>query len=176
MVEARPEYRHTKPFEQVTIVNKREGGLVEAYVPISLIYTQDVPVDASHVQELADSIAKEAKSRPGLRTGQLSPVLLAEVEEFDQLPIIDGFHRVPALKLLGSQEVYATIRPESSWEEIVDLRILAATTHRAVRFSRLVEWIEEAWQYSPWSEKIKAAQAFQLRFIKTMTGTRIGLT
>jgi len=152
------------------------GGLVEAYVPISMIYTQDVPVDITHVKELAESIEEEQRLRPESRTGQLSPILLGQIEDFGQFAIIDGFHRVPALKHVGNIEVFSTIRPKCTWEEIVDLRILAATTHRAVRFSRLIEWIEEAWQYSPWNEKIKASQAFQLKFIKAMTGSRIGVT
>ena len=152
------------------------GGLVEAYVPISMIYTQDVPVDVAHVRELAESIEEEQRLRPQSRTGQLSPILLGQIEDFGQFAIIDGFHRVPALKHVGNTEVFATIRPKCTWEEVVDLRILAATTHRAVRFSRLIEWIEEAWQYSPWNEKIKASQAFQLKFIKAMTGSRIGVT
>ncbi len=177
MLEVRPEQRLTASLlEQVNVVNRREGGLVEAYVPISMIYTQDVPVDITHVKELAESIEEEQRLRPESRTGQLSPILLGQIEDFGQFAIVDGFHRVPALKRVGSKEVFATIRPKCTWEEIVDLRILAATTHRAVRFSRLIEWIEEAWQYSPWAEKIKASQAFQLKFVKGMTGAKSGLT
>jgi len=177
VLEVRPEQRLTASLlEQVNVVNRREGGLVEAYVPISMIYTQDVPVDITHVKELAESIEEEQRLRPESRTGQLSPILLGQIEDFGQFAIVDGFHRVPALKRVGSKEVFATIRPKCTWEEIVDLRILAATTHRAVRFSRLIEWIEEAWQYSPWAEKIKASQAFQLKFVKGMTGAKSGLT
>ncbi len=157
----------------VTIVNEREGGLLEANVPIALIYTEDVPYDQDHVRELADSIRREAAS--GTSTGQLSPILLGEIPTFPHFPIIDGFHRTPAMKLLGREEVFATIRPNSTWEEVVDLRILAATTHRAVRFSRLIEWVEESWHFSPWADRLKPAQAFALRTSKTMTGRYLGL-
>lgn len=150
--------------------------MIEAYVPISLIYTEDVPVDIKHVEELADSIREEAKLRPGLRTGQLSPILLGEVRDFKTFPIIDGFHRASAIKLIGNLEAFSTIRPQSSWEEIIDHRILAAATHRVVRFSRLIEWIEASWSYSPWVEMLRPIQAFQLGFSKTMTGARLGLT
>lgn len=175
MVEARAEHQRTpqRLLDGVNIINRREGGLIEAYVPISQVYTEDVPVDLGHVRELAESIANESKSNS--RTGQLSPVLLGQVDDFEKFPIIDGFHRVPALKTLGKQEVFATIRPNSTWEEVIDLRILAAATHRSVRFSRLIDWVEEAWQYSQWADKIRASQAFQLRFIRGMTGQRIGL-
>lgn len=157
----------------VTIVNEREGGLLEANVPISLIYREDVPYDHAHVRELADSIRREAAS--GKNTGQLSPILLGEIPTFPHFPIIDGFHRTPAMELLGHEEVFATIRPDSTWEEVVDLRILAATTHRAVRFSRLIEWVEESWHFSPWVDRLKPAQAFTLKVSKTMTGRYLGL-
>ena len=148
--------------ESISVLNRREGGLIEAFVPISLVYQEDVPVDKAHVRELADSISKEAKNSS--RTGQLSPVLLAEVPDFNMFPIIDGFHRVPALEMVGQTEVFATIRPNSTWEEIIDLRILAAITHKSVKFSRLIEWVEEAWKRSQWSDRVSAIQAFTIGY------------
>lgn len=161
--------------ERVHVVNRREGGLIEAYVPIDMIYTEDVPVDDEHVRELAASIQNETQSNTK-HTGQLSPVLLANVEDLDSFPIIDGFHRVPALKSLGRKEVFATIRPDSSWEEVIDLRILSARMHKSVKFSRLIAWIKDAWEYSDWAEKITATQAFRLGFVKNMTGSGLGLS
>lgn len=158
--------------ERINVVNRRENGLIDAYVPITFIYREDVAVDEAHVRELADSIEREA--RGGLRTGQLSSVTLGHIPGFDKLAIIDGFHRVTALESKGRTEAFATIRPNSSWEEVIDLRILAATTHRSVKFARLIEWVGESWNYSQWSKKIKAAQAFQLTFTG-MTGSRLGL-
>lgn len=163
--------------DRVKILSRREGGVLEAYVPISLVYTQDVPFDITHVEELARSIQKESETgTPGTNTGQLTPVLLGEVPGLGQFPIIDGFHRVPALKSLGREEVFATVRQNSTWEEIADLRILSASTHKAVRFSRLIEWIEESWKFSPWSGKMQPIQAFQLQASKQMTGVRSGLS
>ncbi len=162
-----------KLLEKVKIVNRREGNLVEAFVPMELIYRQDVPVDLAHVRELAKSIQEESEKDASI--GQLSPVLLGEISGFGQFVIIDGFHRVAALELLGKPEVFATIRPDSAWERVIDLRILSATTHKAIRFSRLVEWVEESWRYSPWPDKVKASQAFQLTSTPAMTGKLIGL-
>lgn len=124
------------PISQIRVVKRREGGLIDAMVPLPLVYREDVPVDQPHVSDLVDSIGREAQLGSG--TGQLIPVLLGSIPNFPQFPIVDGFHRVAALYELKRDDVYATVRPYCTWEHVVDLRILAATTHRSVRFSRLI--------------------------------------
>ena len=138
-----------------------------------MVSREDVPVDIAHVNELVESILSEEKL--GRNSGQLSPVLLGEVPGQPQLKILDGFHRVSALYSLNRDQVFATIRPECTEETVVDLRIIAATTHRAVRFVRLLEWVEDAWRLGPWGERIKISQALGLRFQRTMTGKNLGL-
>lgn len=167
--------------EKVDVKGIETGGLIEAVVSLNTIYREDVPVDASHVEEIRRSIQAEADLRGG--TGQLSPVLLAHVPDFGQFLIIDGFHRVATFAQAGSGEslssengLRARIRPNTSLEEVTDLRILTANTHKAVKFSRVVEWVEEAWSRTPWADQINAAQAFTLVFVKTMTGQRIGIS
>lgn len=164
---------HLSLLDRVNVVVQREGGLYEAFVPIDLIYREDVPVDQEHVQELALSIKKESQHHN--RTGQLSPVLLAEVADFGKLPIVDGFHRIPALALLEKEEVYATIRPDCTWEDVIDLRIVAATSHKSLKFSRIVEWVDDAWKRTPWAERLNVSGAFQIRFIPTSNGARSGI-
>ena len=166
--------------ERVDVRGIEKGGLIEAIVPLDTIYREDVPVDSSHVEEIARSIKAEADLRGG--SGQLSPVLLAHVPDFGQFLIIDGFHRVATFAAVGGEQadspeygLRARIRPNTSLEEVTDLRILTANTHKAVKFSRVVEWVEEAWSRSPWSDRINAAQAFTLVFSKTMTGQRMGV-
>lgn len=162
------------PRDQIRIVYQREKGLVEAYVPTQLVYREDVPVDKSHVLDLVERITEEA--RLNATSGQLSPVLVGELPGFPQFPIIDGFHRVAALTELQRAEIYATVRTCQTWEEVWDRRIGAATSHRAVRFARLIEWVDQAWRFSPWADRLKVTQAFQLRFAQGMTGSRLGLT
>ncbi len=145
---------------KVTILGEREGGLVDAMVPVELIHREDVPVDREHVAELKASIVAEAAK--GLGTGQLTPVLLGEVPRRDDFLIIDGFHRDAAFFDLGECEIYSTIRRGSSLEEVLDLRILTATSHASVNFARVVEWIGDAWTRTPWSEKLTVVQAFSL--------------
>jgi len=166
--------RSVSLIDQVEVLyTEEDSGNIAAMVPVDLVYMQDVPVDEEHVKDLAASIKKEAETKGG--HGQLSPVSLAEIVEFGQFPIMDGFHRTPAVKLLGRESVYGTLRPNSSWEDVIDHRILAATTHRSVRFSRVVEWVEEAWRMTPWSRRVGSVSAFTLAHSRTSTGERLGL-
>lgn len=166
--------RRLELLDQIRDAKERGGGLIEAFVPISLINREDVAVDEAHVQELAESMRQEAKEGKG--NGQLSPVILGQVPGLDQFAIIDGFHRVAALDQTGEKEVFSTVKPNITWEEVINHRILAAATHRYVRFARLGEWIRDSWTRTPWSEKINVSQAFLLRSGPSMTGSRMRLS
>jgi len=160
---------------QIDQVIEREGGIIEAYVPIGLINQEEVAVDQEHVLELAESIKQE--SSKSQTTGQLSPVLLGEVPGKDHFVIIDGFHRVPAVKLAGNDVVYATVKTDCTVEEVIDLRIIAAKSHKKVKFARIVEWVEEAWQESPWADRVDVSTAFVMTFLgkyNPSTGTGRG--
>lgn len=111
-------------------------------LPISKLVS-DVAVDPVHVRELADSIKV---------SGPISPVLVRE----ESMELIDGFHRVAAMKELGFDSVECIVTPcdqETFW----DLRIMSATLHKAVTFARAVDWIEESFQASPWKNQYKSA-------------------
>jgi hypothetical protein len=162
---------------KVDLYNERDGGLIEGMVPAELIRYDDVPVEENHVRELADSMAGEMSK--GTIGGQLSPVLLGEVPGSDKFYIIDGFHRAAANVLLGNDRMFCTIRPNTSEEEILDLRILTANTHTSVSFARIYEWVSDAWGKSPWSDKINASQAFSLAGnakVAVKSGRNLGLT
>ena len=103
----------------------------------------NVAVDPVHVRELADSIKV---------SGPISPILVRE----ETLELIDGYHRVAAMKELGFREVECILTPcddETFW----DLRIMSATLHKAVTFARAVDWIEEVFQQSSWTKRYKSA-------------------
>src|SRR3989344_2940074 len=136
---------------EIEIKAIREGGLVDANVPLNLIDLIEVPVDEDHVATLADSMLDERKVRGG--TGQNHAISVAQIIGEPQFPIMDGFHRATGRNDHGLPDVYATIRLNSTWEEVYDRRILAASTHRAVRFARVIEWVEEVWRISPWAEQ-----------------------
>lgn len=159
---------------KIEVRGEREGGLIEAMVPIDLIDRTEVAVDEEHVQELALSMQDEWER--GITNGQLSPVLLGHIPGRAQFSLIDGFHRDAALKLTGKETIFATIRPNTSEEEIDDLRILTANSHSSVSFARIVEWVNASWSKSPWADRVNASQAFGLANSKTANGRRMGLS
>jgi len=116
------------------------------YVSISIKdLVSDVAVDTVHVRELADSIKV---------SGPISPVLVRE----ENLELIDGFHRVAAMKELGFESVECILTPcddETFW----DLRIMSASLHKAVTFARAIDWVEQVFNLSPWHGKYKSARS-----------------
>lgn len=159
--------------DSVKILGEREGGLYDALVPTELINREDVPVDQNHVDELISSMHIEAGRGTG--SGQLSPVLLGQVDGYDKFFIIDGFHRDAAMAQTGRPEVFATVRVGSSLEDIYDLRILTANTHTSVSFARINEWIQHTWSQVPLSERINPMQVFSM-CMNGNSGSKLGLT
>lgn len=172
---ATPETLPKELIEQLDeIVGEREG-LVIAYVPLELIYTADVPVDASRVDELRREIKAE-KEKTGRRTGQIEPVLLGHVVDLSELPIMDGFHRTSGSKRDNEPVVLGTIRPNTTWDEIIKHRILNAQEHDSVKFARTVSWVHQAWDMTEWSKRITTMQAFNLGVDEKSTGKKLGLS
>lgn len=164
------------PMESIEVIHEREDGLVEAMVPVGSINNEEVAVDDEHVGELAGSMEAEAKKGKN-RTGQLSAVLLGEVPGEITFPIVDGFHRSAALARLGRASVYSTIKLDTTWEDVIDLRIMTARAHKKVHFPRIVEWVEEAWQRTEWHERMPISTACQLLLLSGNgnTGSRFGI-
>jgi len=103
----------------------------------------DVPVDPAHTKELADSIMSK---------GQLAPVIIRE----ETKEVIDGFHRIAAMKELGFNQVEGVLTPcddEGFW----DFRIVQASLHKNVTFARAIDWVDEVFRLSPWTTKYKNA-------------------
>lgn len=159
---------------EIDVRSEREGGLVEAMVPVELIDQTEVPVDDNHVAELMESMLIEETK--GTVNGQLTPVLLAQVIGKEKLSIIDGFHRSAATERRGSQTVYGTVMPPMTEDEVMDLRILTATSHKTVSFARMYEWVSDSWTKTSWAERVTAAQAFSLASNKKMNGRYLGLS
>lgn len=103
----------------------------------------DVAVDPVHVRELADSIKV---------SGPILPVVVRD----GSYELIDGFHRVAAMKELGFDSVECVVN-DCDQETFWDLRIMAASLHKAVTFSRAVDWVEECFTLSPLKEHFKSA-------------------
>ena len=111
-------------------------------VPIKELVS-DVAVDPLHTRELADSI---------MGKGQLAPAIIRE----ETKEVIDGFHRIAAMKELGFDQVECVLTPcddEGFW----DFRIIQASLHKNVTFARAVEWIDKVFEVSPWRDRYKNA-------------------
>lgn len=103
----------------------------------------DVPVDPVHTRELADSIMSK---------GQLAPVIIRD----ETREVIDGFHRIAAMKELGFSEVECVLTScddEGFW----DFRIIQASLHKNVTFARAIDWMDKVFERSPWKDRYKSA-------------------
>lgn len=162
-----------KLMDQVQVIAERPGGLLEGYVSIDLIDQEEVVVDPAHVAELAASMTRRDEN--GRETGQLSAVILGQLAVRPSFAIIDGFHRTGALREIRRQTVYATFRQNCSPEELLDLRIISASSHKKVKFPRIIEWVEQAWGLTPWASKgFSSLSAFTLA-ASDKNGERSGL-
>lgn len=74
----------------------------------------------------------------------------------ENLKLIDGFHRVAAMQELGFQDVDCIV-VDCDDETFWDMRIISASTHKAVTFARVIEWIDQVFQLSPLTGKYKNA-------------------
>lgn len=155
----------------IQIIGIREGGLVDCWVPVERIDNEEVPVHESWAQSLASQMDREAESSGG--TGQYTPITLGLIEGEETLKIMDGFHRSAALKLKGEELVYSTVKL-TDWDGLFDMRIFTAKDHAHVRFSRVVQWIREVWEFSGLADKLSVEQALLLYRFES-SGTKLGL-
>jgi hypothetical protein len=156
---------------QTEIKTTREGGLTECYVPTELIDHEEVPVKEEWAATLARSMALRAKQNGG--SGQKTPIQLGWIDGESKFKIVDGFHRDASLVILGASQIYATVE-HTDWDKLYDDRIITAKDHAHVRFSRVVKWMKEVWEYSGLSDRLTLEQAIlQYRF--KGTGSKLHL-
>ena len=110
----------------------------------------DVPIDKAHVGALKHSLSA---------VGQLTPILVRRItfETNGDLLVIDGFHRVTAMKELGM--MIAAIEIDCNNEDFWAARIVSATQHEGVKVDRAALWVEELWAASPYTKKHDTVQA-----------------
>ena len=110
----------------------------------------DTPVDRAHVDALKQSLSV---------VGQLTPILVRRATSITkgELLVIDGFHRVAALKELGTMITANEI--DCNDEDFWAARIVSATQHEGVKVDRAALWIEELWAASPYTDKYKTVTA-----------------
>ncbi len=157
--------------QQSEVIGIREGGIVDCWVPTELIDHEEVPVKEEWARSLANEMHDIAESHGG--SGQLSPVVMGLIEGEDQLKIMDGFHRDAALKINGEKRVYSAVQL-TDWDGLYDVRIFTAKDHAHVRFSRVVQWIREVWDFSDLADKMSIEQAVLLYRFET-DGSKLGI-
>jgi hypothetical protein len=157
---------------QVEILSTTESGtLVNCKVPTYLIDHEEVPVKEEWARDLAKQMRDTAETEED--TGQLAPIILGAIDGVDTFKIIDGFHRDAAMEINGEEYRSANIKL-TDWNKLYDVRIFTAKDHAHVRFSRVVQWIREVWEYSGLSDKLSVEQAVLLYEFNT-SGARLDL-
>lgn len=166
------------------IFTEKRGYRMEM-VPVELIISEATLVDDEHATELRDSMEGE--------WGQISPLTLrARVDrETGEVvcDIIDGFHRTAGLKYIARMRkeavhAKAVVLYGCTDDEMYDLRVLAASSVKSVKFARTVEWMKKSFESMSWQceridtlireDRITLSQIFSLAFQDT-SGERIGL-
>ncbi|KKM22232.1 hypothetical protein LCGC14_1627440 [marine sediment metagenome] len=106
----------------------------------------DVPVDKAHVAALKQSIKA---------VGQLTPILVrrSTAQTKGELLVIDGFHRVTAMKELGM--TIAAMEIDCDDDDFWATRIVSATQHEGVKTDRAALWVNELWNASPYTTEHK---------------------
>ncbi|KKK61074.1 hypothetical protein LCGC14_3018000, partial [marine sediment metagenome] len=77
-----------------------------------------------------------------------------------ELLVIDGFHRVTALKELGTMITANEI--DCNDEDFWAARIVSATQHEGVKIDRAALWVEELWAASPYTAEYKTVPLLYL--------------
>lgn len=140
-------------------------------VPIDSIVQEGALIDPEHAQNLAESMM-------GNR-GQISPATLRARLDNQAVvyDVIDGFHRRDGIRLIqGITNEKLTLKSMVLYgcgdEEMFDLRVLAASSVKSIKFARMAEWMKRSFQSTKWEnhrihelvekEEITLSQVFSL--------------
>ncbi len=126
-------------------------GFIDAEVPIPIIKADDVTVDPATVDDLVEKFNEHEAEFGG--TGQRDPGVLGHVPG-EGNPLIDGFHRKRTQEVRGKPTLHVIVRPRMTYEEVVKLRLEYAAKHTSIVLPRQVEWVQSAWDRTPWAKKI----------------------
>jgi len=109
----------------------------------------DLPVDEANVKVKMESLQTN---------GIIQPVTVW----FQDMRIIDGFHRTVAAQRLGWAEIPCYVI-DCSESAFWDARIQSARQHHKIEGERLQVWIRECWRASDWPDAIAVMKDGQLR-------------
>lgn len=148
-------------------------------IPMFAIVKEDVEIDLKNRQEIKESIEHRGQASPiGVRPVAVSEQKWEEIwESLDQntkegfpqyrnhnvvYEIHNGFHRHAIMEEVGSPTIEASVWYNMSDEEFDAERIKASLDH-TVKFSRLADWVQDAFSRSPWANSgLRIDQIFSL--------------
>lgn len=163
------DFLHSKGVPDLIV---RDNGAVVGQIPFELIDTTEVPLRESHVNHIKGLIDESAERFGG--DGQDQPLETGMIPGVDLLKIADGFHRSKAQQRRGMTEVFAGVL-RSSWDDLYNSRIpnaLNSFDHKAIRFARVVIWMNEIWELTGFPEHMTLEQA---ALLAGMGGSGAGL-
>ncbi len=140
-------------------------------VSIDSIVQESALIDLDHAQNLAESMMGDRK--------QISPTTVRSRLEGGRVvyDIIDGFHRCEGKRIIeqltGEPQTMKTIVLYGcSDEELYDLRVLAASSVKSIKFARMADWMKRSFHSTKWEnqrihelvekEEITLSQVFNL--------------
>ncbi len=153
-------------------------------VSIDSVRVENSLIDPLHAQMLAESMMGERK--------QISPTTLRAKLENGEIvyDVIDGFHRSAAKRMIQDitkepQLIKAIVLYGCPDEELYDLRVLAASSVKSIKFARMAEWMKSSFISTKWKNEgisdfidrgdLTLSQVFQMA-LSNNSGRNLGFT
>lgn len=125
-------------------------------IPVDLIVQESALIDPDHAQNLAESMMGDRK--------QISPTTVRARLVTDEggtsvvYDVIDGFHRSEGKRIIqqltGEPQTMKTIVLYGCLdEELFDLRVLAASSVKSIKFARMAEWMKKSFLSTKWQNE-----------------------
>lgn len=179
-IEAAVDYSAYTPIDLLKMEVKCER---QEEIPVDLIVQESALIDPDHAQNLAESMMGDRK--------QISPTTVRARLDGNQViyDVIDGFHRSEGKRIIEQitsepQTMKTIVLYGCSDEELFDLRVLAASSVKSIKFARMAEWMKRSFLSTQWqnfrihelveTEAITLSQVFNLAQFDS-SGTHLGL-
>ncbi len=134
-------------------------------IPLSHILTAEAIIDDSHASDLGNSIDVKGQNSPitvRIRPAVEGDLILGPKNEYQQAKegdlvydISDGYHRTIAKqrKKKPDKTIQASVMYGCTDEELIDDRILSASSIETVQIPRMASWLTKAFNQSPFGNK-----------------------
>lgn len=152
-------------------------------IPVDSIVQESALIDPQHAQNLAESMMGNRK--------QISPTTVRARLDGERVVYdnIDGFHRTEGKRIIEQlinepQTLKTIVLYGCGDEELFDLRVLAASSVKSIKFARMAEWMKRSFFSTHWQnnriyelvekEEITLSQVFNLAQFDS-SGKNLGL-